>query len=341
MVKIIEKFAYKDTKPRPGLALKPKYITIHNTANTKKGANAAAHANLLRNGGKNKSVSYHYCVDDKEIYYIIPENEVAWHAGDGRNGKGNRQSLAIEICENKDGNLLKATDNAVELAARLAVKHNIPLENIVQHNHWSGKNCPRQIRKGNPYSWSTFKSKVAKEIKELKAPKEDKKPAPKPETSDKKEPAKKTFGKDGQAVKISQTYVYVSATSAKPSSVKSGVFYIWDNEVVNDRIRITNSKEKVGQKGQVTGWISINKIQEDKPKTSTPAKKTYEKGDKIVVSKKPLYVSSTAKTSTSKKTGTYYIYDGQKVNGRYRVTKKEKNCGKKPVALYVSGWMAL
>lgn len=160
MVTIKQKFIPAGTKARSGWALKPEFITIHNTANVSKGANAASHATYMSNGGKNTYVSYHYVVDDKEAYQLLPDNEVAWHAGDGTNGPGNRKSLAIEICENPDGDLLKATDNAVELTAYLMKKHNIPLSNVVQHNKWSGKNCPNRIRAGQPYNWQTFLNKV-------------------------------------------------------------------------------------------------------------------------------------------------------------------------------------
>lgn len=157
---IKQKFIPSGSVARSGYAMAPRYITCHNTANTAKGANAASHATYLQNSGKNSAVSYHYVVDDKEIYQLLPDNEVAWHAGDGGYGTGNRQSLAIEICENSDGDLLKATDLAVELTAYLMKKHNIPLSNVVQHNHWSGKNCPNRIRKGEPYDWNTFLNKV-------------------------------------------------------------------------------------------------------------------------------------------------------------------------------------
>lgn len=157
---IKQKFIPAGSVARSGLYMAPRYLTIHNTGNTAKGANAASHATYLQNSGKNSSVSYHYVVDDKEIYQLLPDNEVAWHAGDGLYGTGNRQSLAIEICENSDGDLLKATNLAAELTAYLMKKHNIPIENVVQHNNWSGKNCPRQIRAGNPYDWNTFLSKV-------------------------------------------------------------------------------------------------------------------------------------------------------------------------------------
>ena len=149
-----------NTAARSGYVLKPKYITIHNTANTSVGAGAENHAIYMQGSGKNSTASYHYVVDDKEIYRLLPDNEVAWHAGDGEYGTGNRQSLAIEICENVDGNLLNATNNAVELTAYLMKLYSIPLSNVMQHNHWSGKNCPNRIRKGEPYNWQTFLNKV-------------------------------------------------------------------------------------------------------------------------------------------------------------------------------------
>lgn len=160
MVTIKTKLIPANTAARSGYSMVPKYITIHNTANLSRGADAESHANYLQGGGKNTSTSYHYVVDDKEVYKLLPDNEVAWHAGDGGRGTGNRQSLAIEICENSDGNLLKATDNAAELTAHLMKLHSIPLSNVVQHNRWSGKNCPNRIRKGEPYNWQTFLNKV-------------------------------------------------------------------------------------------------------------------------------------------------------------------------------------
>lgn len=160
MVNIKEKFIPKNTNARPGYAMVPQFITIHNTSNSKVGANAASHASYLNNSGKDTYVSYHFVVDDKEAYQLLPCNESGWHAGDGANGTGNRKSIGIEICENADGNLLKATDNAVELTAYLMKQYNIPLSKVVQHNNWSGKNCPMRIRAGEPYNWTTFLNKV-------------------------------------------------------------------------------------------------------------------------------------------------------------------------------------
>ncbi|KXX97465.1 S-layer homology domain-containing protein [Bacillus paranthracis] len=127
---------------RPGYAMEPKYITIHETANTSKGANALNHAKYLDNqarGNTDRSASWHFTVDDKEIYQHLPLNEVGWHAGDKT---GNYESIGIEIAVNSDGNYTKAVENARKLAAFLMNELNISLDHVQKHQFWSGKNCP-------------------------------------------------------------------------------------------------------------------------------------------------------------------------------------------------------
>ena len=121
MTQIKEMMIPRGTAARPGYAMTPKFITIHNTANENAGAGALSHGTYMTTGsGKNVTTSYHYVVDDGLIVRLLPDNEAAWHAGDGSGTKsGNRTSLAIEICENPESDLTKATDNAAELTARL------------------------------------------------------------------------------------------------------------------------------------------------------------------------------------------------------------------------------
>lgn len=140
-------------------------ITIHNTSNWSNGANAIAHANLLRGSWINKYISWHYVVDQDRAVRCIPENETAWCAGDG-NGNGNRRTINIEICDNGDGDIKKATDNAVELCAMILKARGINTANnhLFQHNHWTGKDCPYDIRRNNPYDWNTFVSKVQEKL---------------------------------------------------------------------------------------------------------------------------------------------------------------------------------
>ena len=40
-------------------------------------------------------------------------------------------------------------------------KYNIPINNVVQHNHWSGKDCPKFLRSGSAgINWNGFITKV-------------------------------------------------------------------------------------------------------------------------------------------------------------------------------------
>lgn len=67
----------------------------------------------------------------------------------------------------------------------------------------------------------------------------------------------------------------------------------------------------------------------------------YTKGRKVTLTNASLYKNSSTKKATKKISGEYYIYDGEKINGRYRITNKAKNCGKKPIWLYVTGFIEI
>ena len=143
-------------KDRPGLDMTPKYITIHETGNTAEGANAASHARWLPTVAPNPS--YHFTVDDKEVYQHLPLDENGWHASDGNRGPGNRQSIGIEICVNSDGDFQKAKQKAAELCEYLldsiSTLKAFP-EAIKQHHDWDNtRNCPRNIRNNN--QWTAF-----------------------------------------------------------------------------------------------------------------------------------------------------------------------------------------
>ncbi len=162
---IIQDLIPKGRANRPGKSNPCKYITLHDTGNTNRGAGAKNHAKYLKGDtAANAKVSYHYTVDDTCIVQHLPDNESAFHAGDGPNGPGNTTSIGVEICINSDGNLTAATDRAARLVAHLCKKHNVSIDHVVQHNYWNGKNCPRLLRAGNPYSWDTFLAKVKKSL---------------------------------------------------------------------------------------------------------------------------------------------------------------------------------
>lgn len=155
-------------KNRPGGTDPDKYITIHETGNFAKGADASAHASYLKSDAAVKAqMSWHYTVDDHAIVQHIPDGEKAWHAGDGANGPGNSQSIGIEICVDAGGDFAQAKRNAAALVRLLRKEHGIGLGNVVQHNHWNGKDCPHTIRH-TAGGWADFLRLVEKSTGEEK-----------------------------------------------------------------------------------------------------------------------------------------------------------------------------
>lgn len=144
--------------------MRPLFISIHETANYSKGADAQAHANLQEKGNS-RSASWHVQVDDKEAIQSIPFDECAMHGGDGL-GIGNMKSIAIEICVNADGDYVQAVKNAAEVTHQLMKQFNIPLANVREHHSFSGKNCPRLMRAGHKgITFARFKEMVASHTK--------------------------------------------------------------------------------------------------------------------------------------------------------------------------------
>lgn len=136
------------------------YICWHETDNYSRTAGAAAHAAWLYNNPE-MLVGYHYSVDHLKIYKHIPISEGAWHAGDGVNGRGNLNSIGMEICVNKVNYnwdlYMKAIDNGAWLSAKL-IKENgsgtlVFPDGVKQHFDFSGKNCPRLIRRDNRWGY--------------------------------------------------------------------------------------------------------------------------------------------------------------------------------------------
>ncbi|MGM9900022.1 MAG: N-acetylmuramoyl-L-alanine amidase [Bacilli bacterium] len=66
---------------RPGVVYPKYYITVHDTASSASSATAKAHAQYVLDGGG--GTSWHYSVGNDGIYHQIPDNENAYHAGDG------------------------------------------------------------------------------------------------------------------------------------------------------------------------------------------------------------------------------------------------------------------
>ncbi len=119
----------------------PTRIVVHNTAN-----DASARNEIKYMQGNNKQVSFHIAVDDIEAVQGVPLDRNAWHAGDGANGTGNRQGIAIEICYSKSGGAKfeAAERNAAELIAQLLKERGWGIDKVTKHQDYSGKYCPHR-----------------------------------------------------------------------------------------------------------------------------------------------------------------------------------------------------
>ncbi|GAF14938.1 phage lysin, N-acetylmuramoyl-L-alanine amidase [Bacillus sp. JCM 19046] len=129
------------------------FIIVHQTGNTRVGADAQMHARLQSNGF---SASWHIQVDDKVAIQSFPYTAQCWHAGDGR-GPGNLTSVGVEICVNQDGGYVQAVKNGAEVVKQLMNQFNLPISAVKQHWDITRKNCPAQIRAGKDgIGWNSF-----------------------------------------------------------------------------------------------------------------------------------------------------------------------------------------
>lgn len=160
-IKINEKLVKYNFSSRNGEKIK--YISIHDTGNKRRGADAEAHFNFF-NGG-DRGASAHYFVDDKQILRIIKDEHKSWHCGDGKGKYGirNENSIGIEMCINSDGDFNKTYLNTLKLTKYLMEKYNIPLENVVRHYDASRKICPNIWKENNWEKWNKFKEHLKQE----------------------------------------------------------------------------------------------------------------------------------------------------------------------------------
>lgn len=136
-----------------------KFIVIHDTANTSRGANAMAHYKYLNHAQRYGSA--HYYVDDTQIIQTIGDSRIAWAVGDTwasqyrtRSDVTNENSLSVEMCINSDGNYQKTWSNTVELVKNLLLR--FPQCIVIRHFDATGKPCPSYMRKNDWDLWYQF-----------------------------------------------------------------------------------------------------------------------------------------------------------------------------------------
>lgn len=133
-------------------------ICIHNTAN-----DAPAKNELSFMETNESSTSYHIAIDDVEAVQAIPFNRNAFHAGDGRDGEGNRKYIAIEICWSLSGGskFVAAEQRAAKEIANLLKQYNWSIDKVKTHKDFSGKDCPHRTLK---MGWDRFLDMIKAEM---------------------------------------------------------------------------------------------------------------------------------------------------------------------------------
>ncbi|MBQ6948736.1 MAG: N-acetylmuramoyl-L-alanine amidase [Firmicutes bacterium] len=148
---------------RPGTLRTIRYVVIHETGNTAAGTNAANHNSYVHTEAAKQKLSWHYTVDDHEIYQHLPDNEVGFHAGDRlEEFGGNVCGIGIELCVNSDGDFETTLENAAKLAARLMDVYDLKMKDLTKHQDYSGKNCPQTLIESE--RWDEFCDMVKKEL---------------------------------------------------------------------------------------------------------------------------------------------------------------------------------
>lgn len=67
----------------------------------------------------------------------------------------------------------------------------------------------------------------------------------------------------GKVLQLNNTPLYTTAYKSRYVSKQTGTFYVYNDNVVNDRVRITNSPDNVGRTPvgmYVTGWVNVSDV---------------------------------------------------------------------------------
>lgn len=309
-------------------AMTPTRIVVHNTANDASAVNEITYMN-----NNNEQKSFHFAIDDKEVVQGLPLNVNGWHAGDKINGKGNREGIGIEICYSKSGGarFIAAEKLAAKFIAQLLKERNWGIDKVTKHQDYSGKYCPHRTL---DMGWDRFLNMIKAEMN------------PKTATTTTSTSTAAKINKN-DIVKLANNATYYNGKSI-PSWVKKVNWYV--SEVAGNRAIIDKSTDgkysicspvDVKYLTVVKASAPSNTTQTTTNKnttTNTSSNNAVTKGKKIVLSKAPLFASSTSTKQAKTVTGTYYIWSADVVNGRVRITNNASYVGKSG---QVTGWIAI
>lgn len=139
----------------------PTYITIHETSLglEKQPAykDAAYYIDLLEHPKGDPRYGYHFLCSDTQVWQFLPTWVRTAHSG---STEGN-SSVGIERLVNVNIDFDKAIRNQARLTASIMSMYDIPINHVVPHKYWSGKECPaRLLASLYDWNWDRFISTV-------------------------------------------------------------------------------------------------------------------------------------------------------------------------------------
>ena len=205
---------------------------------------------------KSREASSNYGIDSNgKVGMYVEEKNRSWCTS---NREIDHEAITIEVANSKTGGKWpvssKAMKKLIELCTDICKRNNIEeivytgdkSGNLHMHCWYANTSCP------GPYLKSKFPY-IAKQVnKKLKA-----------KTTNKTTKTSDTVT-TGTKLKLNKASLYAASDSKAKAATKSGTFYVWNKQVVNNRIRITNSKLNVGKAGKITGWIDYSVAKKSK-----------------------------------------------------------------------------
>lgn len=195
-----------------------------------------------------RQMSANYAIDtDGNIGLFCPEADRSWCSSSRAN---DQQAITVEIANDGGAPDWHVSDAALEAAIRLCVdvcqRNGMPgltwtgdsSGTLTCHYMFAATACPGPYLKGK-MAW------IAAEVNRRLA-------AGQGAAGDTGALAA------GAELHLTRCPLYVASTATSAAGTVTGTYWLWDNEQIGGRVRITNAADRVGQAGQVTGWISVS-----------------------------------------------------------------------------------
>ena len=205
-----------------------------------------------RQASSNYGVGY-----DGRIGMYVEEKDRSWCSSNAAN---DHRAITIEVASDtthpyavKDKALAALIDLVTDICKRNGIKKLVWSTNksdrvnhkngcnMTVHRDYANKSCPGDYL----YNKHDY---IAAEVNKRLGVTESTTPTP-------TTPATTTLSA-GTKLTLKNVALYASSGAATKAATRSGTYYVWSKDVINNRIRITNSTANVGKSGQVTGWIS-------------------------------------------------------------------------------------